>query len=130
MFTLAGFGTDSSLRSSMFGCAIQTQIRIENCLLNRFSNYIKMRRRGNTATEAGVGSGARDIHTISLTSTGGMADECKRFHSRLAELLVLKKGDDYATTISWIKAKLSFAIIFNSLNFDSKGFLEHASLTR
>ena len=29
-----------------------------------------------------------------FTSTGGMADECKRFHSRLAELLALKKGDD------------------------------------
>ena len=27
-----------------------------------------------------------------FTSTGGMADECKRFHSRLAELLALKKG--------------------------------------
>ena len=27
-----------------------------------------------------------------------MADECKRFHSRLAELLALKNGDDYATT--------------------------------
>ena len=37
-----------------------------------------------------------------FTRTGGMADECKRFHSRLAELLALKKGDDYATTISWI----------------------------
>ena len=39
-----------------------------------------------------------------------MADECKRFHSRFAELLALKKGDDYATTISWISAKVSFAI--------------------
>ena len=46
-----------------------------------------------------------------FTSTGGMADECKRFHSRLAELLALKKGDDYATTISWIRAKVSFAIL-------------------
>ena len=46
-----------------------------------------------------------------FTSTGGMADECNRFHSRLAELLALKKGDDYATTISWIRAKVSFAIL-------------------
>ena len=45
-----------------------------------------------------------------LTSTGGIADECKRFHSRLAQLLVLKKVDDYAATISWIRAKASFAI--------------------
>ena len=44
-----GFWDDNNLRSSMFGCAIQTQIRIENCLRNRYSNYMKMRRRGNTA---------------------------------------------------------------------------------
>ena len=50
-----------------------------------------------------------------FTSTGGMADECKRFHSRLTELLGLKKGDDYATTISWIRAKVSFAILRSAL---------------
>ncbi|KAM7437894.1 hypothetical protein ABFA07_012549 [Porites harrisoni] len=50
-----------------------------------------------------------------FTSTGGMADECKRFHSRLAELLALKKGDDYATNISWIRAKVSFAILRSAL---------------
>ena len=44
----AGFGTDSNLRFSMFACATQTQICIENCLRNRYSNYMKMRRRGNT----------------------------------------------------------------------------------
>ena len=50
-------------------------------------------------------------------STGGMADECKRFHQRfrLAEVLALKKGDDYATTISWIRAKVSFAILRSAL---------------
>lgn len=40
---------DAPLDVLMFGCAIQTQIRIENCLRNRYSNYMKMRRRGNTA---------------------------------------------------------------------------------
>ena len=50
-----------------------------------------------------------------FTSAGGMADECKRFHMRLAELLALKKGDDYATTISWIRAKVSFAILRSAL---------------
>ena len=34
-----------------------------------------------------------------FTSTGGMADECKRFHSRLAELLALKKGNNPKTII-------------------------------
>ena len=51
-----------------------------------------------------------------FTSTGGMADECKRFQSRrLAELLALKKGDDYAITISWIRAKVSFATLRSAL---------------
>ena len=40
---------DARLDVLMFGCAIQTQIRIENCLRYRCSNYMKMRRRGNTA---------------------------------------------------------------------------------
>ena len=114
MFTLAGFGTDSNLRSSIFGCAIQTQIRIENCLQNRYSNYVKMTRRGNTAggfLEVEQGT----FTPLVFTSTGGMADECKRFHSRLAELLALKKGDDYAITICWIRAKVSFAILRSAL---------------
>ena len=40
-----------------------------------------------------------------FTTTGGMAAECKRYHSRLAELLSNKKGEDYSTTMSWIRAK-------------------------
>ena len=50
-----------------------------------------------------------------FTSTGGIANKCKRFHSRLAELLALKKGDDYATTISCIRAKVSFAVLRSAL---------------
>ena len=33
----------------------------------------------------------------------GMADECRRYHSRLAELLSAKKQESYATAISWVK---------------------------
>ena len=55
-----------------------------------------------------------------FTSTGGMARECKGSHSRLAELLALKKGDDYATTISWIRAKVSFAILRSALLFSEE----------
>ena len=35
-----------------------------------------------------------------FTTIGGMADECKRFHSRLAKLISIKKGEEYSTTIS------------------------------
>ena len=46
-----------------------------------------------------------------FTTTGGMTDECKRYHSRLAKLLSTKKGEDYSTTISWIRT--SFIRPFN-----------------
>ena len=39
-----------------------------------------------------------------VSSTGGMAEECKLYHSRLAELLAIK-------TIAWIRTKVSFAIL-------------------
>ena len=50
-----------------------------------------------------------------FTTTGGMSEECKRYHSRLAELIAAKKGEDYSTTMSWIRAKVSFAILRSAL---------------
>ena len=52
---------------------------------------------------------------ILITTTGGMSGECKRYHSRLAELIAAKKGEDYSTTMSWIRAKFSFAILQSAL---------------
>ena len=43
-----------------------------------------------------------------FTTTGGMGKECLSYHSRLAELIAIKKGEDYAKTISWIRARTSF----------------------
>ena len=77
----------------------------DSCLRNRYSNYMKMRR-GNTARRVLEVEQGTFIPLV-FASTGGMSDECKRFHSRLAELLALKKGDDHATTISWIRANVS-----------------------
>ena len=50
-----------------------------------------------------------------FSTTGGMAVECKRCHSKLAELLATKKGESYATTMSWIRARVSFALLRSSL---------------
>ena len=50
-----------------------------------------------------------------FTTTGGMAPECQVYHKRLAELLSVKKGEDYSTTMSWIRTKISFAILRTSL---------------
>ena len=50
-----------------------------------------------------------------FTTTGGMSQECQRYHSRLAELISSKKQEDYATTIAWIRTKVSFAILWTAL---------------
>jgi len=50
-----------------------------------------------------------------FTKAGVMADECLRYHSRLAKLLSERKQDRYATTISWVWAKVSFSILRSAL---------------
>ena len=55
------------------------------------------------------------ITSLVFTSLGSMADECKTYHSRLAELIANKKGEEYATTIAWIRAKVSFSILRSAL---------------
>ena len=46
-----------------------------------------------------------------FTITGGVAPECQVYHKRLAELLSAKKGEDYSTTMCWIRTRNSFAIL-------------------
>ena len=50
-----------------------------------------------------------------FTATGVMAPECQVYHKRLAELLSVKKGEDDSTTMSWIRTRISFAILQTSL---------------
>ena len=57
----------------------------------------------------------RARHITSLVFAGGMADECLRYHSRLAELLSANKQESYAATILWVRAKVVFAILQSAL---------------
>ena len=50
-----------------------------------------------------------------FTTTGGMSQECQWYYSRLAELISSKKQEEYATTITWIRTKVSFAILRTAL---------------
>jgi len=43
-----------------------------------------------------------------------MAEECRRY-GRLAELLEIKKGEDYSTTIAWVRTKVSLEQHFYAL---------------
>ena len=46
-------------------------------------------------------------------TTGGMGKECLMYHSRLAQLIAIKKGEQYAKTISWIRTRTSFALLIS-----------------
>ena len=50
-----------------------------------------------------------------FSTTGGMGEECARYHARLAEVLAIRKGETYSTTVSWIRAKISFALLRGAL---------------
>jgi len=51
-----------------------------------------------------------------FTTTGGMGRrECFRYHSRLAELKSIKKGEDYAKTLTWMRGKVFFSILRTAL---------------
>ena len=53
--------------------------------------------------------------TLIFTLTGGMGKECLQYHCRLAQLISIKKGEHYAKTISWIRARTSFALLRSAL---------------
>ena len=50
-----------------------------------------------------------------FTTTGGMSDECRRYHTRLAELLAVNKQESYASTIAWVRTRVSFVILRSAL---------------
>ena len=37
------------------------------------------------------------------------------YHGRLAQLIAIKKGEQYAKTISWIRTRTSFALLRSAL---------------
>ena len=50
-----------------------------------------------------------------FSTTGGMAEECRQYHCRLAQLLAMKKGEHYSTTVAWVRTKVSFAILRSAI---------------
>ena len=97
------FGRDRDLHSSTSGCVTLTQTLTKTWLLNRSTRSMRTRRRGS------------NVHSPSFHTTGGMADECVRNHSRLAELITNKKGESYSSAISWIRVKVSFTIVRSAI---------------
>ena len=50
-----------------------------------------------------------------FTTTDGMGKECLMYHSRLAQQIAIKKGEQYAKTISKIRTRTSFALLRSAL---------------
>ena len=46
-----------------------------------------------------------------FTSTGGMGWEATVFYRCLADLLATHWGQDYSSTINWLRCRLSFALL-------------------
>ena len=44
-----------------------------------------------------------------------VVDECVKYHNRIAELVANKNGESYSRAISWIRAKVSFAIVRSAI---------------
>ena len=44
-----------------------------------------------------------------------VVDECVKYHNRIAELIANKKRESYSSAISWIRAKISFAIVLSAI---------------
>ena len=96
-------------RAAFFDIWYVTQMRThtKNLPQNRSISCTKMTR----VTEVEKGT----FTPLVITTTGGMANECLRYHSRLAELIAAKKQETYSKTISWIRAKVSFEILRSAL---------------
>ena len=50
-----------------------------------------------------------------FTVNGGMGNECKAFYSRLAGLLSTKRRLEKSTVVSWLRTKISFALLRSAI---------------
>ena len=100
-------GRENSLRSLMLGFVTLTQTHTRTSPGSRFTSFMRMIKSAFTRLEF--------TPLVFTTLTGGMSNECQRYHSRLAELLAVKKQEGYASTIAWIRTRVSFAILRSAL---------------
>ena len=80
---------------SMFGCVIPMQALTETWLPRQM-----FKKHGNEKrqyAERSNGDRTGNVHSPSFHDTEGMADECVKYHSRLAELIANKKGESFSS---------------------------------
>ena len=87
---------------------------------NRCSNisscYKKHERIKKTTYEQSIREVEHATFTpLVLSATGGLANEASIFYKRLATLLAIKRNDNYSTTLSWIRNRLSFSLLRSAI---------------
>ena len=123
-FMLVASGGGKVLPFLMLGCVTRIQS------LTQASPQKKFYRRHESEKKRMYVSGVLEVEQGSFTplvftASEGMADECKRYHSRLAELLSTKKREDYNTTMSWICPPKVCAAMLEKLTMYAKSSTEH-----
>ena len=107
-------GWENSLHSLMLGYATLTQTNTRISPRSRFTSHTGMTKKGLYSSRVlKVEWGT--FTPLAFTTTGGMSDECQRYHSRLTELLAVKKHESYTSNIAWITTRVSFAILRSAL---------------
>lgn len=89
-------GNDKGLPFLMFGfVTAQTQNLMKISLLDKSTEDTRI------GEETHVGQKSDGVHTTCFyyNPTGGMGEECLRYHSRRAEMIATKKGEVYSHTI-------------------------------
>ena len=86
------------------------QTLIETWIHTRYSGNTQLRISANTLAQEQA-----TFTPLVFSTTVRMAVGFKRYHSRLAALIATKKGENYATTMSWIRAKVSIALLRSAL---------------
>ena len=90
----------------VLGCVTSMLIHTRTWNYAKFTKYTKTR----SLYATGVLEIEQGTFTpLVSTTTGGIGKECVRYHTRLAELVAIKIGEDYAITMGWIRARISFA---------------------
>ena len=110
IFTHVGSGGTNNPHSLMSGSVTQMANRIRTSNCNR--SIVCMRTKKNVCIQEGFSTFELGIFTpLVFTVTVGMGRECHKYHSRLAELIAPKNGKTYAKTMSWIRSRISFALL-------------------
>ena len=96
-----GFWERQRSAFSTFGCVTLMQTLTDLTPKQIYKKYENEKKRQYTERVMEIEQGT--FTPLVFTSTGGMADECVKHHSRLAGLIANEEEESFSSAISWIK---------------------------